>query len=81
MESPEVRYARSGAVNIAYQVIGDGPVDLLYIPGRARAPRLGETLPSYRMWLRSAGAWGLGANASGTSAASVAAPPRTKRER
>ncbi len=33
MEAPEVRYARSGAVNIAYQVVGDGPTDLLYIPG------------------------------------------------
>jgi len=28
-----VRYARSGAVNIAYQVIGVGPIDLLYVPG------------------------------------------------
>ena len=33
MDVPEVRYARSGAVNIAYQVVGAGPVDLLYIPG------------------------------------------------
>jgi pimeloyl-ACP methyl ester carboxylesterase len=33
MQAPEVRYARSGAVNIAYQALGDGPVDLLYIPG------------------------------------------------
>jgi pimeloyl-ACP methyl ester carboxylesterase len=33
VETPEVRYARSGDVNIAYQVVGDGPVDLLYIPG------------------------------------------------
>ena len=33
MEVPEVRYARTGGVNIAYQVVGDGPVDLLYIPG------------------------------------------------
>jgi hypothetical protein len=33
MASSEVRYARSGAVNIAYQVVGDGAVDLLYIPG------------------------------------------------
>jgi pimeloyl-ACP methyl ester carboxylesterase len=31
--APDVRYARNGAVNIAYQVVGDGPVDLLYIPG------------------------------------------------
>jgi pimeloyl-ACP methyl ester carboxylesterase len=30
---PETRYAKSGDVNIAYQVVGDGPVDLLYIPG------------------------------------------------
>ncbi len=29
----EEPHARSGAVNIACQVIGDGPVDLLYIPG------------------------------------------------
>jgi pimeloyl-ACP methyl ester carboxylesterase/DNA-binding CsgD family transcriptional regulator len=30
---PPVQYARSGSVNIAYQVVGDGPVDLLMIPG------------------------------------------------
>ncbi|MFZ5668246.1 MAG: alpha/beta fold hydrolase [Pseudomonadota bacterium] len=29
----EVRYALSGEVRIAYQVVGDGPVDLVYIPG------------------------------------------------
>jgi class 3 adenylate cyclase len=33
MEVPETRYARSGNVNIAYQVVGDGPLDLLYVPG------------------------------------------------
>ncbi len=27
------RYARSGDVNIAYQVLGDGPRDLVYVPG------------------------------------------------
>jgi pimeloyl-ACP methyl ester carboxylesterase len=27
------RYARSGDVNIAYQVVGDGPQDLVYVPG------------------------------------------------
>jgi hypothetical protein len=31
--APGTRYARSGAVNIAYQVVGDGPVDLVYVPG------------------------------------------------
>ena len=30
---PETRYAKSGDVNIAYQVLGDGPIDLVYVPG------------------------------------------------
>jgi pimeloyl-ACP methyl ester carboxylesterase len=30
---PETRYARNGAVALAYQVVGDGPIDLLYLPG------------------------------------------------
>jgi class 3 adenylate cyclase len=32
VETPDVRYARSGDVSIAYQVVGDGPVDLLFVP-------------------------------------------------
>jgi len=28
---PQTRYALSGDVNIAYQVIGDGPIDLVYV--------------------------------------------------
>ena len=31
--APETRYARSGDVNIAYQVTGEGPRDLVYVPG------------------------------------------------
>jgi pimeloyl-ACP methyl ester carboxylesterase len=30
---PETRYARSGDVHIAYQVIGNGPFDLVFVPG------------------------------------------------
>ncbi len=30
---PVTRYAKSGEVNIAYQVIGDGPLDLVFVPG------------------------------------------------
>jgi pimeloyl-ACP methyl ester carboxylesterase len=30
---PETRYAKSGGLNIAYQVVGEGPFDLLHIPG------------------------------------------------
>ena len=33
MESPETRYARSGAINIAYQVVGEGEFDVVYVPG------------------------------------------------
>jgi pimeloyl-ACP methyl ester carboxylesterase len=33
MVSPETRYARSGNVRIAYQVVGSGPLDLVYVPG------------------------------------------------
>jgi|SRR5215510_8943286 len=30
---PETKYAKSGDINIAYQVPGNGPVDLVYVPG------------------------------------------------
>jgi len=30
---PETQYARSGEVNIAYQVIGDAPIDLVFVMG------------------------------------------------
>lgn len=30
---PQTRYARSGNLNIAYQTIGNGPSDLVYVPG------------------------------------------------
>src|SRR5438045_1208568 len=31
--APETRYARSGELNVAYQVVGEGPLDLVYVPG------------------------------------------------
>ena len=33
MDAPEVRYAKSGDVNIAYAVVGDGPFDLVFVAG------------------------------------------------
>ncbi|HEX9494886.1 MAG TPA: adenylate/guanylate cyclase domain-containing protein [Candidatus Limnocylindria bacterium] len=33
MNAPEVRYAKSGDVSIAYGVVGNGPVDLVFIGG------------------------------------------------
>jgi pimeloyl-ACP methyl ester carboxylesterase/class 3 adenylate cyclase len=33
MDLPETRYARSGELNIAYQVLGEGPLDVVFVPG------------------------------------------------
>ncbi len=33
MPPPRTRYARSGRVNIAYQVVGEGPVDVVFVMG------------------------------------------------
>ena len=33
MTPPETRYAKSGDVHIAYQVVGEGPLDLIFVPG------------------------------------------------
>ena len=35
MEIPDVRYARSGDVAIAYEVVGDGPIDIVFGRGFA----------------------------------------------
>jgi class 3 adenylate cyclase len=32
-DTPEVRYARGGEAAIAYSVTGDGPLDVVYVPG------------------------------------------------
>jgi class 3 adenylate cyclase len=32
-DTPEVRYARSGDIDIAYQVLGEGPIDVVFSPG------------------------------------------------
>jgi pimeloyl-ACP methyl ester carboxylesterase/class 3 adenylate cyclase len=33
MDAPEVRYAKSGDISIAYSVVGDGPFDLVFVSG------------------------------------------------
>ena len=33
MPRPETRYARNGDVHLAYQIVGEGPLDLVYVPG------------------------------------------------
>ena len=44
---PPIRYARSGDVNIAYQVFGEGPVDIVVTPGFTSHLDLQWTLPSF----------------------------------
>jgi hypothetical protein len=55
MSVPNVRYAKSGNVNIAYQVIGDGPFDLFVVLGAASHVEHGGTKRSARP---SSNAWG-----------------------
>ncbi|MBI3029909.1 MAG: adenylate/guanylate cyclase domain-containing protein [Candidatus Rokubacteria bacterium] len=33
MDVPKTRYAKSGDLHIAYQVVGEGPLDLVFVPG------------------------------------------------
>jgi pimeloyl-ACP methyl ester carboxylesterase len=42
---PETRYTRSGDVNIAYQVVGEGPIDILIVPGAISHGELVYELP------------------------------------
>jgi len=43
----ETRYAKSGALNIAYQVFGEGAIDLVFIPGWASNVENIWTLPEF----------------------------------
>jgi pimeloyl-ACP methyl ester carboxylesterase len=45
--APKTRYAKSGDVNIAYQVVGDGPFDLVYVPGWMSNIEMMWTLPQF----------------------------------
>jgi class 3 adenylate cyclase len=44
----EVRYARSGDVNIAYRVFGDGPFDVVFIPGTTSHVDFVMDVPGFR---------------------------------
>ncbi|TMC69640.1 MAG: adenylate/guanylate cyclase domain-containing protein [Chloroflexi bacterium] len=47
MKTPPTRYTKSGDLNIAYQVVGDGPFDLVYVPGWISNIEMMWTEPSY----------------------------------
>ncbi len=48
----ETRYARSGDVHIAYRVFGDGPRDIIMVPGTVSHVELFWEMPVYEYMLR-----------------------------
>jgi len=44
---PETRYARSGDISIAYQVVGEGPFDIVNVPGFVSHVELRWAVPSF----------------------------------
>jgi len=51
VEVPDVQYAKSGEVNIAYQVSGEGPFDLVFVPGYVTHLELHWAIPSFAPFL------------------------------
>jgi class 3 adenylate cyclase len=49
--APTIRYARSDEASIAYQVIGDGPIDLLILTGWVTQTELLWEFPPYRRFM------------------------------
>ena len=47
MELPDTHYATSGGVSIAYQVLGEGPFDIVYVPGFVSHLELRWRVPSF----------------------------------
>ena len=51
-ELPNTRYALSGDVNIAFQVMGDGPIDIILVPGVVSHVEFLHQFPEYTRFLR-----------------------------
>ena len=49
---PETSYALSGDVNVAYQVMGEGPIDIVLVPGVVSHLEFQHELPGYTAFLR-----------------------------
>src|SRR5215471_2871701 len=48
---PAIRYARSGEVHVAYQVVGDGPVDIVFVEGSFTNRHVQWEAPLYRRFV------------------------------
>jgi hypothetical protein len=51
-ELPVTHYALSGDVNIAYQTMGDGPTDMVIVPGVVSHVEFAHEIPGYTAFLR-----------------------------
>ena len=51
MSIPETKFTQSGEVTIAYQVVGDGPIDLVLVPGFISHVEQAWEDPSFRRFL------------------------------
>ena len=52
VDLPQTQYARSGDVSIAYQVLGDGPLDLVFVPPHVSNVELVWEIPSRAAGMR-----------------------------
>jgi class 3 adenylate cyclase len=51
LDVPDVRYAKIGDAHVAYQVVGDGPVDIVLAPGFISHLDLQWTMPTYASFI------------------------------
>ena len=58
VDPPVTRYARSGVVHVAYQVFGDGPLDLVLVNGGWQHLDHQWNIPAAARYLRKLGALG-----------------------
>jgi len=54
---PAIRYARSGDVHVAYQVVGDGPVDIVFVEGSFTNRHVQWEAPLYRRFMERLGSF------------------------
>ena len=52
MDTPKTLYADAGDVSIAYQVLGEGPIDIVYVPGWVSNIEVTWEDPSFARMLR-----------------------------
>ncbi len=86
--TPKTRYARSGEYSIAYQVVGEGDLDLVYMPGFASNLEVFWEEPRYSRFLHRLASFSrlilidrLGTGLSDRAAAGRGGDPRAARRR